>query len=82
MTRLQHFPCCCGGLRLTVTSEFYGSGITEEFCRGVTRFVGDAVWPGATVGGMPSVVLLVDAEVEMAYEKWPSTSLCVRQRRT
>ena len=39
-------------------------------------FGGDVVWPSATVGGMPSVVRLVDAKVEMAFEKWPSTSLC------
>ena len=58
-----------------------GSGIASEFCRGVAGFGGDDVWPGATVRGMPTVVHLVDAEVEMAYEKWPSTPLCVRQRR-
>ena len=81
MTQLRQFPCCCGGLRWLVTPEFCGSGITKGFCRGITGFVGDAVWPRATVGGVPSV-RLVDAVVEMAYETWPPTSLCVHQRRT
>ena len=42
MTRLQHCPCCCGGLRWTVTHEFCGSCITEEFCREATGVGGDA----------------------------------------
>ena len=68
MTRLQHFPSCFGGLRWMVTYEFCGSGITEEFCTGATSFGGDAAWRGAKMG--------------VAFEKWPPTSLCVRQRRT
>ena len=34
LTRLEHYPSCYGGLRLTVTHECCGSGITEEFFRG------------------------------------------------
>ena len=81
-TRLQHFPCCCGGLRWTVTHEFCGSSIIEEFCRGVTSFGGYAVWRGTTMGDMPSVVYLMDAKAGMPYELRLSTSLCVRQRPT
>ena len=75
MTGLKHFPCCCGGLCWTVTNEFCGSGITEEFYRGFLGFGADAAGPRAMVGCVLSVDGLVDMEVQMAYEKWPSTSL-------
>ena len=53
MTQLQHCPCSCGGRRWTMTHEFYGSGITEDFWRGATGFGGAAAWPGAKMGDVP-----------------------------
>ena len=75
-------PCCCGGLRWTVTHEFCGSGINEEFCRGATGFGGVAPWIGAKMGDEPSVVRLMDAKAVVTFEKCSPTSPCVPRRRT
>ena len=60
MTRLLHYPCCCGGLRWTVTQGCCGCEITEEFCRGDNGIGGDAAWPGAKMVDGPGVVHLMD----------------------
>ena len=82
MTRLRHFPCCCGGLRWMVTCDFCGYGITEDLCREAAGVGGDAARPGEKMVDRPDVVYLVDAKAVVAFEKWFPTSLCVRQRRT
>ena len=82
MTRLQHCPCCCGGLRWTVTHEFCGSGITKEFCREATGVGADAAWPRAKIVDGPGVTHLMDAKAVVAFEMWSPASLCVRPQRT
>ena len=81
-TRLQLCPCCCGGLRWTVTHEFCGYGITEEFCREANAVGGLAAWAGAKMVDGPGVAHLVDAKAVVAFEKWSPTSLRVWRRRT
>ena len=82
MTRLQHLPSCCGGLRWTVTHKFCGFGITEEFCRGAARLGDAAAWRGGKMGDEPSVVRPKDAKAVVAFENSSPTSLNLRQRRT